>query len=217
MLKTKNIFKFSKEQKEILIGLILGDGHLEQMSSVTYRLKIEQSFDKKDYLYHLYDIFKDFCSAEPILNVKPNGNKSFMFQTKTSISLNFYGKQFYKDEIKIIPKKLLHRLLTAKSLAYWYMDNGSIKSKASRGTILNTQGFSKLEILYLIKLLNEKFCLDCKIRKQKAGFQIYISGKSYNLLKTLIYDLILDSMKYKFPEERKIKLIENSLKSNGEV
>jgi len=116
--KERNIFKFTDEQKEILIGLLLGDGHLEQMSLVTYRLKVEQSADKEEYLYHLYDIFKDYCGSKPILKIKSNGDRSLMFQTKTSISLNFYGKQFYRDKIKIIPIRLLHRWLTPKVLAY---------------------------------------------------------------------------------------------------
>tara|TARA_B110001454_G_scaffold215123_1_gene235999 strand:+ start:3172 stop:3483 length:312 start_codon:yes stop_codon:yes gene_type:complete len=103
MIKKENNFNLTEEQKEVLIGILLGDGHLEQMSQVTYRLKIEQSAEKSEYINHLYLIFKDCCYQEPILKIKPNGNKSLFFQTKTSISLNFYGKQFYKDKIKIIP------------------------------------------------------------------------------------------------------------------
>lgn len=106
MIKEENKFNFTEEQKEVLIGLLLGDGHLEQISEVTYRLKIEQPAEKSEYINHLYDIFKDYCSREPILKIKPNGNKSLFFQTKTSISLNFYARQFYKDKIKVIPSLL---------------------------------------------------------------------------------------------------------------
>ena len=205
MIKKENNFNLTEEQKEVLIGILLGDGHLEQMSQVTYRLKIEQSAEKSEYINHLYLIFKDCCYQEPILKIKPNGNKSLFFQTKTSISLNFYGKQFYKDKIKIIPW-LLTRWLTPRVLAYWYMDDGSIKSKESKGTILNTQGFTKTEVEFLIELLKIKFNLEAKIRSQKDGYQIYISGHSYELLKSLIYEYLLDSMKYKFPLERKTKI-----------
>jgi hypothetical protein len=205
MIKKENNFNFTEEQKEVLIGILLGDGHLEQMSEATYRLKIEQSAEKSEYINHLYIIFKDCCNLEPILKIKPNGNKSLFFQTKTSISLNFYGKQFYKNKIKIVPS-LLARWLTPRVLAYWFMDDGSIKSKQSKGTILNTQGFTKAEVEFLIELLKTKFNLEAKIRLQKDGYQIYISGHSYELLKSLIYEYLLDSMKYKFPLERKIKI-----------
>ncbi len=61
MLKIKNKMNFNKIQKEVLIGILLGSGHLEQMPKVTYRLKIEQS------------------NVKPILKVKINGNKSLFF------------------------------------------------------------------------------------------------------------------------------------------
>jgi len=83
------------------------------------------------------------------------------------------------------------------------MDDGFMKSKTSKGTLLNTQGFSKIEVEYLVKLLNEKFNLNTKIRKQKVGFQIYILGESHELLKSLIYNFLLESMRYKFPLQRK--------------
>lgn len=86
------------------------------------------------------------------------------------------------------------------------MDDGSIKSKESKGTILNTQGFTKTEVEFLIELLKIKFNLEAKIRSQKDGYQIYISGHSYELLKSLIYEYLLDSMKYKFPLDRKTKI-----------
>lgn len=38
----------------------------------------------------------------------------------------------------------------------------------------------------------------------KHLYQIYISGKSYNLLRKLIYPYIVPSMLYKFPTKRKI-------------
>jgi hypothetical protein len=60
MIKRNNKFKINKFQKEILIGLILGDAHLEKsLNSLSYRLKIEQSFFHKEYVEHLYNIFKD--------------------------------------------------------------------------------------------------------------------------------------------------------------
>ncbi len=53
------------------------------------------------------------------------------------------------------------------------MDDGSLKSKESKGTLLNTQGFIKKEVEFLIELLKQK------IKLQKDGFKIYISGHSF--------------------------------------
>lgn len=57
----KQNLKLTKEQREILIGIILGDAHMEsQNSGKTYRVKFAQSGDvaHKAYLDHLYHVFK---------------------------------------------------------------------------------------------------------------------------------------------------------------
>lgn len=56
----KKTLKLTKSQREILIGVILGDAHLEtQDNKQTYRIKFAQSVAHKPYLDHLYEIFKD--------------------------------------------------------------------------------------------------------------------------------------------------------------
>ncbi len=50
----KNTLKLTKEQREILIGVLLGDAHLETRDNgQTYRLKFAQSVDHQPYLDHL--------------------------------------------------------------------------------------------------------------------------------------------------------------------
>jgi len=195
----KNKFKISKFQKEVLIGLILGDAHLEQsLNGLSYRLKIEQSIQKKEYIDHLYILFKDWTLSPP----KQKRNNLY-FQTRYSRSLVFFGKQFYKDKKKIIPK-LIHRWLTPIAIAYWYMDDGSIKSKQSKGVFFNTQGYVFKEVCLLAKILNNNYHLKTSIRKQKVGYQIYVSGYSYELLRNIIYPFLISSMYYKFPVQRKL-------------
>jgi hypothetical protein len=199
MKERNNKIKITKIQKEILVGIILGDGHLEKsINGLSYRLKIEQSINKKEYVEHLYEIFKDWTNS----GIKRNRN-NFYFQTKFTKSLLFYGKQFYnKDKKKIIPK-LIHRWLSPRTIAYWYMDDGSLKSKQSKGVLFNTQGFTFKEVTYLSKILTDKYKLITKLRKQKAGYQIYVSGYSYENLYNIIYPFLIKSMYYKFPTERK--------------
>jgi len=96
MKKRNNKIKITKMQKEVLIGIILGDAHLEKsLNGLSYRLKIEQSKKKKEYIEHLYEIFKDWT----ISGIKKNRNNLY-FQTKYSESLLFFGKQFYNEEKK---------------------------------------------------------------------------------------------------------------------
>ena len=207
--------KLTLLQKEVLFGVILGDAHLEtQNNRITYRVKFEQSIKHKAYIEHLYDVFKNYVKTSPQLklvtykNSQTNGQKqsiNIRFATISSSTFTFFGKQFYKDKKKVIPK-LIHRWLTPRALAYWYMDDGSMKSTQSKGVLLNTQAFSHAEVQLLCNVLTEKFNLYCWPRKQKKNtYQIYISGKTYETLRNCIYPFIIPDMQYKFPLPRKIR------------
>ncbi len=202
----KEELKLSKQQREILIGILLGDACLETSNNGrTYRLKIEQSEMHREYLYHLYELFKEWVLTPPQEKERVfRGHKklSFAFSTISHASFRFYAHQFYGIEGKKVPK-LIHRWLTPVNLAYWYMDDGSIKSKESKGVILNTHSFSRSEVNRLAQVLGSVFGLQAKERKQKEGYQIYISGHSYERFKELVGPHILKSMWYKIPPPRR--------------
>ena len=62
----KKTLKLTKKQKEILVGLILGDGHLETLNNgKTYRLKVEHSLKQREYLDWLYLNFKEWINKTP--------------------------------------------------------------------------------------------------------------------------------------------------------
>ena len=200
----KTRLKLTDLQKEVLIGVLLGDAMLEtQNSGRTYRMKIEHSMVQRAYAQHLYEIFKAWVLSEPRLKrvTLSNGKtyENIAFSTLSHPSLRFYAHQFYQGGNKVAPK-LIKRWLTPRALAYWFMDDGSIKSRESKGVILNTQGYARHDVLRLIKVLVEKFHLEAKIRSQKEGYQIYISGKSYETFKDLVLRHMLPEMKYKIPE-----------------
>jgi len=54
--------KLTQQQKEIIVGGLLGDFSLRKIGKFS-RLVLEQK--NKDYLFHLYDIFKDFVRTPP--------------------------------------------------------------------------------------------------------------------------------------------------------
>jgi hypothetical protein len=56
----------SKQQKEILVGILLGDNNLQtDNGGKTYRLCVLQSEQHKEYVFHLYNIFKKFVNTPP--------------------------------------------------------------------------------------------------------------------------------------------------------
>lgn len=208
--KYKAGLRLSDKQREILVGIILGDAMLEtQNKGKTYRIKIEHSIGQRAYTEHLYDVFKEWVLNPPRLKeIKlANGRsyKSLVFSTLSHGALRFYGHQFYPYGRKVVPK-LIGRWLTPRSIAYWFMDDGSIKSKESKAVVFNTQGYQKKDVVRLAEILKSKFSLEAKPRRQKEGYQIYISGKSYESFKNLISSDVLPEMKYKIPEARRTYL-----------
>jgi len=199
------------EQKEVLIGILLGDATLEtQNSGRTYRLKVEHSIKQRVYVEHLYDIFRSWVLSMPrFKNVVLRSGKryeSINFSTISHGAFRFYAHQFYRDGRKKVIPKLINHWLTPKIFAYWFMDDGSTKSKQSKAVIFNTQGYQAYEVRRLAKILEAKFGLIAKPRKQKEGYQIYISGRSYERFKSLVSSYIIPEMQYKIPETRRTYL-----------
>lgn len=196
----KKKLKLTERQRQIIIGKLLGDGHLETSNNGrTYRLKIEHPIKQKEYVDWFYKEFKDWILTKPKKKEQiVNGKLYYKYWVNTLAngSLRFYGQQFYKDKKKVVPK-LIHRWLTPLSLAVWFMDDGSIKSKNHRARIINTQGFEKKEVLRLIKAFGNKFNIQCKLRKQKEGYQIMILAESADKFARIIKNYLLLSMKYK--------------------
>lgn len=192
--------KLSQRQRDILIGLLLGDGHLEtQNGGRTYRLKIEHSIEQSDYVYWLYSEFKDFIHQKPYLKIRKNGQKSLGFSTLSRGSFRFYGKSFYPQGKKIIPEMILRKIKPI-SLAIWFMDDGSKKSLKHKTYILHTLGFKKKEVELLKTTLKNNFNIDTNLHSQKGKyFRLYIMSNSAKRFTEIIYPFVkeITSMKNK--------------------
>ena len=102
----KNTLKLSDEQKEILIGVLLGDGHLEtQNHGRTYRLKIEHALYQEEYTLWLYEKFKAWVLTPPQEKrhtVFSQMYREHWFSTISHGAFRFYAQQFYRKH-KVLP------------------------------------------------------------------------------------------------------------------
>ena len=178
--KDKQNIILTLEQKEALIGIMLGDGFIERRKPRWIaRLCIEQAYpEKKDYMFSLFELYKPLITNEPkIITRKADKRtnkiyKSLAFKTISLNCLNEYHNLFYKNKIKLVPDNI-HELLTARGLAYWIMDDGS-KSSWNR-TTLHIRAFSKEEVILLQNALKINFKLNSRIEeKTKNQWLIYI-------------------------------------------
>lgn len=206
----KKTLKLTREQRDTLVGILLGDACLEtQNDGRTYRLKVEQSADHQAYVEHLYEVFEPWVLSEPRQREKTasTGGKSssWGFSTLSHGAFRFYAQQFYCERKKCVPKSI-RRWLTPRGLAYWYMDDGSAKSSQSKGVIFNTQGFPANDVDRLIGVLGDEFELDSKRRRQSEGWQIYVSGHSFETFRDLVEPFMIDAMRYKLPHPRRTQM-----------
>ena len=108
----------TQEQKDILIGTLLGDASMQAMKeNQNSNIKFEQSISKKSYINHLYEMSYGRLGIPPLIrNIKGGNAKdrqsvrsgayrhtSFTFCERQSHNIDDKGKQY-----KVVPK-LIHR------------------------------------------------------------------------------------------------------------
>lgn len=204
----KDRLTLTKRQREILVGTLLGDGHLETLNQGrTYRLKIEHSIKQKEYVDWLYKEFNGWVRGTPYTRTRtmllPEGSTareitSYGFTTYSHSAFRFYAAQFYtKQKRKTIPK-FIGRLLTPVSLAIWFMDDGSWKSNKHSTYIIHTLGYERVELEKLIDALSERFNIETTLHKQKQNYwRLYVLSESAGKFEKLIEPYVVPSMHYK--------------------
>ena len=124
--------KLSKEQKSLLIGLLLGDGTI----SSNYVFKLSHSEAQREFLQWKVDLLNKF-------NIKNNGIKEYISKCGYNIGKNvLYSQMSLNPTIKAlrrtiyIPKKTITRRLlnwlNPLGIAIWYMDDGCINVNTSK-------------------------------------------------------------------------------------
>ena len=203
----KRLLKLTSLQKEILFGTLLGDGHLEtQDNGQTYRLKFDHSIKQQAYVDWLYESFKEWTHTPPkkrsrdveFRGVTKTYDK-YGFNTLSHSAFRFYAKQFYSQGKKQVPR-LIHRWLTPRALAVWFMDDGSIKSHAHKTVFMNTQSFSTQDVERLRKALQDVYGIQTILRPQGNGNQLYFLSETVETFLALIEPSVLPSMRYKLPK-----------------
>ena len=190
----------TQEQKDILVGTILGDGHLEQ-NGKGVRLKVDHGMTQQDYVLWKYKIFKNFVPSEPriIYSFHKKMQKNYErlhFATYSNIIFREWRDLFYRNKIKIIPQNINEILVSPMSLAVWMMDDG-YKRNDCNALRINTDLFSLGEQELLVDCLKENFGISTTIHKKGKTFNIYVPEKSSRNFCNLIRPYIIDSLLYK--------------------
>ena len=198
---------------EIMIGLLLGDGHIQKRSiNGNSRFIYGQSslrLHHLNYFNHVFELFKpylskDFYPKKRSFTDKRSNKKysSVQFATLSLPCFNYYKDLFYNSNyLKIVPSNI-QNLLSPRGLAYWIMDDGSLQNK---GLHLNTYGFTPQDIFLLKTTLENMFgenTLKCTIHKHQKGERIYIWEESMELVRNNISQFMHKDMQYKINSDK---------------
>lgn len=178
----------TKEQHNVLTGLMLGDGHLRiAKSNINAALMVGRSYKDFPYMEYELSLFYNFCSPltqnrgprviDKFDKIISSIRKECAFNTVASPSFTPYHKLWYPNgKKKIVPNDLI---LSPQIIAHWICDDGHVtynKLPYRLKLELSTHGFSEEEVNFLSKLLenkyNEKFLVKKKTRKDKVYFMI---------------------------------------------
>lgn len=197
---------YGDEVIQIIYGMLLGDSSIyndKRCKSNNVRISTSQGEAQLDYLKLKQHIFGEDNFS--IHKCKSGYCDNAVYKGDLIVDANITNhimQDCYIDGKKTITKDMLNKI-TPLSLAFWYLDDGSIKhrskdDKLSPNIILSTCGFTEEENQILVEMLKNKFGVESNLRREKDKYwSIYITVESTKIFLDLIKDYIPTCMKYK--------------------
>lgn len=189
---------FSDFQKSILIGSILGDGHLEKRSHLkNASFREEHSMNQVEWLKWKYNSLKPFTTSKmwsrnrgdkSLMPDGKGGKKLYNIQKVCSMSTGVHPyltelhSLFYKNRIKVVPQDLLSDMFDIVSLWVWIGDDGYYNIKRNY-IVLCTENFLYKDILFLKHLIESIGLRGVSVIKHSKinnSYRIYLNNISNN-------------------------------------
>jgi hypothetical protein len=196
----------TEEQKDVIIGALLGDGGIYsgKRCKNSYFSYISSQKEHVDYIYSflknsMTERYKDGPVKSERFDSRTNKTYiSYSIRTENNLCFEKIRKEWYKDK-KIIPSDLILNPLICK---IWYLgDGGILKNKnsvASNYIKLSTDGFEPKYVISVIKKLN-KFDARIQFRnKEKTQFAILIPRYKIKDFLAYIGECPIECYKYKW-------------------
>ena len=126
--------KFTKEGRNLLIGMLLGDGTISNNNV----FKLAHSTEQKDYLDWKINQLKEAAirntGIKSYISSRGYNKDSEVLYTQLNIIpfIKVLRRVVYKNGKKTFSRKLLNRL-DAKGIAIWFMDDGHINIRKDKG------------------------------------------------------------------------------------
>ena len=214
------------ERVKVIIDLTIGDGYIADRKNAS--LEITHSIHQTEYAAHKAELLRNygFKTTEKVYeshSVKNNGKFYHSVYAHVDAEIATARKWVYNSGRKAIDKALL-RQIDDRTLAYWYMDDGTTKLSnfIKKGDIrfvydrpkvssyvFCTDGFSYEECELFSNFLKEQYSIHNTIIRHSTKnnfWRIYINNvESKDKFKEMVMPYIIPSMSYKFMHEHTLK------------
>ncbi|WOL09507.1 pentatricopeptide repeat-containing protein OTP51, chloroplastic [Canna indica] len=194
IVSRKIIMKLTEEQREILVGLLLGGLRIE-LDKERRNHAVSFEFDENSNVHsflkvHIHERFYEWLTSSSRL-ADDNNEIPNLFSSIAHSYFSFFADQFWLQGRPMIPK-LIHRWFSGRVLAYWYMYGGLRTS--SGDILLKLKGVSREDLERIIKALQTR-SLGCRIKRKGRVFWIGFRGTNADTFWKLTEPYILESAK----------------------
>lgn len=189
-----------KEQKEMIIGSVLGDASviINGRRKNAY-FKVSHCEKQKEYILWKKSILGNLVNNINKYEDKRGNSIMYGFHTISHQELNIFRRMFYENNKKVV-KDEIGLYLTPLGLATWFMDDGS-KSGRGNNYRLSTDGFSKEDNFKLKHMLKANFNFNAKVleysRNDRKYYYIFFNKRNAINMTEIIEPYVVDCMKYK--------------------
>lgn len=155
----KEIKKLNTIQEDLIVGSILGDGHITNEKYIPIFI-VSHANDEKDYLYWKYEILKDICNMSPSLvksTEKPFGDKKYISQDAFRFNTRALDELIKFRDMPII--EVLTRM-NEFSFSVWMLDDAH---RSPNYWELCVAPYNENEVNKILEVLRTSFNLECKL------------------------------------------------------
>ncbi|ONK55737.1 uncharacterized protein A4U43_C10F480 [Asparagus officinalis] len=194
VVKRRVSMKLDQEQREILIGLLLGGIRIEsgeERRNHTFHFEFSENSETHSSLrMHVHERFYEWLTSSS-RSVDEENEIPFRFSTIAHSYFGFFADQFWLKNRFVVPK-LIHRWLSPRVLAYWYMFGGF---KIPSGDILlKLKSINREDVERVVKALQAK-SLACRVKRKGRVFWIGLQGSNANLFWETVEPYVLENVR----------------------
>jgi hypothetical protein len=181
----------NNKQRDILIGLILGDGYLTPFQGDSRKSSLDMKANQKE-LGYLKWLHSELSSLGVSALKKRKDDNQYRFVTRRLEQIGCLRQIFYPKGKKIIPKNIAEYLKSPITIAVWYQDDGTLDSRAQyhHNALIATHCFSFKHCELLTQALKVNFNLDVRVcrclMRKKIYYRLYITSQSMDQFMALI-------------------------------